>query len=447
MWSLFYYTILLFICSYYRTMNSHMYRTIKQTSILWGLLFFAFSASAQFSTRPFQENIKALQVTRADWNLSYPVIYLDKLTDAVEISFDLVESEAKQISYSIIHCDARWKVSDLSVNEYLDGFQTSYADDYQYSQATNIDYVNYKVYIPNQDVQLRVSGNYAVVFFDEETEDTLLTACFSVVEPIVDIFGAVGGISTSGRSKSMQQLNFTVNHANYAIRQPLTESTVLVKQNNNVYPPVITSTPTYIHTNKLIYEQNPNFAFPGGDEYRTLETSSVHFTGEGVLSIDFFSPFNHVTLRPSPIRHYMAYTFDNDINGKFLIRRQESDDENAKIEADYIVAHFTLPMEDPILDGKVYVGGDFTYNLMDKNTQMTYNSERKAYEASFMLKQGYYNYRYYVVSNRNGEVKSAPIEMDAYQTENDYQVFFFHRPMGERYDRLIGYKIINSIKN
>ncbi|MDA3854367.1 MAG: DUF5103 domain-containing protein, partial [Bacteroidales bacterium] len=183
-----------------------------------------------------------------------------------------------------------------------------------------------------------------------------------------------------------------------------------------------------------------------GDEYRIFETSSLRFSGEGVERIDFFSPFNHATLRPSQSRHYMSYEYDDDINGKFLIRRQESDQEDANVEADYIVVHFTVPMDHPILDSRVYVGGDFTYNITDESTQMIYNVDRKAYEASFMLKQGYYNYNYYLVSNRNGEVKSAPIELDAFQTENNYQIFFFHRPMGERYDRLIGYQVINSLR-
>jgi hypothetical protein len=126
----------------------------------------------------------------------------------------------------------------------------------------------------------------------------------------------------------------------------------------------------------------------------------------------------------------MSYEYDDDINGKFLIRRQESDQEDANVEADYIVVHFTVPMDHPILDSRVYVGGDFTYNITDESTQMIYNVDRKAY----------------LVSNRNGEVKSAPIELDAFQTENNYQIFFFHRPMGERYDRLIGYQVINSLR-
>ena len=423
-----------------------MPKASKLVSLFLCTFTFIIGASAQYTTLPFQENVKALQVSRADWNLSYPVIYLDRPSEQIKINFDLIESEMHQITYSIIHCDADWKRSALSVNEYLEGFQESYADTYDYSQATNIDYVNYIVKIPNDEVQLKVSGNYAVIFYDEDDEDTLLTACFSVVEPLVDIFGTIGGISTSGRSKSMQQVNFTVNHANYTIRQPLTESKVIVQQNNCSHQRVTTSTPTYIHTNKLIFEQNPLFTFAGGDEYRIFETSSLRFSGEGVQNIDFFSPFYHVTLRPSESRQTMAYSYDDDIDGKFVIRRQESDDEDANLEADYIVVHFTVPMVDPILDGKVYIGGGFTYSALDKNTQLIYNAKSKAYEASIMLKQGYYNYRYFVVSNRNGEIKSAPIEMDAFQTENDYQVFFYHRPMSERYDRLIGYQIINSLK-
>ena len=421
-------------------------RTAYKLLVSFILLYTCTSVTAQYCTQPLKDNIKALTVSRSEWNISYPVIYLNNAQESITINFDLLDTEMHQVTYSIVHCDAEWMPSDLSVNEYLDGFQSSYADIYDYSYATNIDYINYSVHIPNDDVQLKVSGNYTVIFYDEDDRDTLLTACFSIVEPRVNIFGTVGGIASSGHSKSRQQLNFTVNHANYSLDNPLTENKVVVLQNNDIKQRVVNATPTYIHTNKLIYDQNPKLAFLGGDEYHTFETSSLGFSGEGVARIDFFSPFSHVTLRPSQLRYLENYEYDDDIDGKFLIRRQESDDDNSNIEADYIVVHFTIPMENPILDGKVYIGGGFTYNISNKANQMTYNTERKAYEASYMIKQGYYNYHYYIISNRDKKVTLAPIELSSYQTENDYQIFFYHRPMGERYDRLIGYKIINTLK-
>lgn len=417
----------------------------KKQTILFLFSLLLFSLSAQYKTQILQDHIKSLQVNRSDWNLSYPVIYLDRPLDGITINFDMLEAEMHQITYTIIHCDAEWERSDLSVNEYLEGFQESFIENYDYSRSTNIDYVNYQLRIPNDDVQLTKSGNYTVVVYDQDNEDTLLTACFYIVEPLVTIYGAVGGIAHSGRSNAKQQLNFSIIHPNYPFGQPLVETKVVAFQNNSRHHQVISSTPTYIREGKLIYEQNPKFTFLGGGEYRTFEASSIRFKGQGIQDITFFSPYYHFTLRPSDIRYHKAYEFDNDINGKFVIRRQESADEDIDTEADYLLVHFSLPMEDPILDGKVYVGGGFTYDALDETNQMIYNTKTKAYEGHFLLKQGYYNYRYYVLSNWDGELKSAPIEMDAFQTENDYQIFFYHHPIGERYDRLIGYQVINTL--
>lgn len=433
--------LLLLYVKYSLTMNL-TYRFV----ILCAFLHFAIISSAQYQNKLYKDNIQTLEVARTDGSLNYPIIYLGQDEQTISISFDLIEPDAHQITYSIIHCDADWFPSELFKDEYMEGFQNADVYDYEYSENTNIDYVNYKVELPNDDIQLKVSGNYTVVFFDEEDNDTLLTACFSIVESLVNIVGNVGGISTSGNSKSTQQVNFTVNHNGYSIDQPFTETKAIVIQNNHALPAVVNSKPTFIQHNQLIYDHNPVYTFPGGDEYHVFETTNLNYTGKGIESIDFFRPFYHINIYPNKLRQLEEYSFKNDINGRFVINSNEADEEYVDTQSDYVVVHFSVPMEMPLLYGKVYVGGDFTYNILDEKTEMTYNPKHKAYEQYFMLKQGYYNYRYFVVSESAGKIKSAPIELDAYQTENDYQIFFYHRQMGERYDHLIGYEVINSLK-
>lgn len=401
------------------------------------------SAEGSYKTQPLQATVKALQVHRAGWALSYPVIYMN---EAIEISFDMLDSDAEDLSYTILHCDADWSLSDLSVNEYLEGFQTNYIDNYEYSQAANVSYVHYQLQVPNASTRLLVSGNYLIIFKDENTGNEIAHACFSVVDQQATITGAVGGITTGGASDHMQQLNFSIDHGSYPIEQALTETKVIVKQNNSSHRTVQLSTPTYIYDGRLVYDNIPKLAFPGGDEYRYFDCSSTRFAGQGILDIQFFEPFYHINLRPNTCRYLLAYNYDDDINGKFLVRRQESNKEDIPLEADYVIAHFSLAMKDPILDGKVYLGGAFTYDALDKTTQMTYIPERQRYEADVLLKQGYYNYRYYVRDNRTGTLKSQPIERDAYAAENDYLIFFYHRPFGERYDRLIAFQVVNSLR-
>ncbi len=400
----------------------------------------------QYKTEILNPNVKSLKVSRSGWPTSYPVISTQELQGGITINFDILESDVHQISYTITHCNAEWKPSDLSSNEYLNGFQDNYINDYDFSRSTNVDYVNYNLNLPNDDVQMRLSGNYSVVFFDEDIEDTIAVACFSVFEPLTSIYGTVSGISGRGNSAKSQQLNFTIEHPNIKISQPLIESKVSVIKNGSRLHQVIENTPTYIHADRLIYEQHPKMTFSGGDEYRLFETSSLRYNGKGIQEVAYYSPYYHITLEPDEAKGMRQYEYDDDINGKFLIRRQESRIEDSNTEADYTIVHFSIPMEEPILYGKAYVGGEFVYDVIDERTQLTYNAEKKAYEHHLLLKQGYYNYRYYLNSNFEKKLQSAPFEKDAYQTENDYQVFFYYREISERYDRLIGYEVINTIK-
>ena len=75
---------------------------------------------------------------------------------------------------------------------------------------------------------------------------------------------------------------------------------------------------------------------------------------------------------------------------------------------------------------------------------MGYNFETHQYEKAVLLKQGSYNYQYLFVPNNATVGETGPIEGNFYQAENEYSIYVYYRPMGARYDRLIG---IKSIRN
>ena len=74
---------------------------------------------------------------------------------------------------------------------------------------------------------------------------------------------------------------------------------------------------------------------------------------------------------------------------------------------------------------------------------MRYNKEHYNYENVQLLKQGSYNYQYLYVHNGSTKGETGPVEGNFYQTENEYLILIYHRPFGERYDKLIGMKQIN----
>jgi hypothetical protein len=106
-------------------------------------------------------------------------------------------------------------------------------------------------------------------------------------------------------------------------------------------------------------------------------------------------------------------------------------------EAEYMWVHWVLPVNQYMMDGQVFVGGELFGNQYGETNRMEYDAEQKCYYLYAYLKQGGYDYMYYVVSPANGATV-LPLEGSHWQTENEYAVWVYHRPFGARYDRLVG---------
>jgi len=160
-----------------------------------------------------------------------------------------------------------------------------------------------------------------------------------------------------------------------------------------------------------------------------------------VNRVEFFKPFYNVELLPTDKRN-TGYTYDKDQNGRFLIHSQEALVD--KTGSDYFLVHFTLPMENPVLDGGFFLLGDFVNNRQDAASKLIYNFENKAYEKTLLLKQGAYNFQYVLKPSKGGKPSTDLMEGSYWQTENEYQIFVYYHPIGERYDRLIGFRQIQT---
>ena len=55
---------------------------------------------------------------------------------------------------------------------------------------------------------------------------------------------------------------------------------------------------------------------------------------------------------------------------------------------------------------------------------MTYNPENGAYEIAIKLKQGFYNYKYVTVNDKN-ELEEGTISGNFYETENNFKVIVY----------------------
>ena len=196
-----------------------------------------------------------------------------------------------------------------------------------------------------------------------------------------------------------------------------------------------------IREHELAYTNLRQLIFPAGNEYRRMEFLSNKYNGMRIEGFSFHNPYYHAEVMPDLVRNQHPYEYDQDQNGRYLVRCSNCSDPDT--EADYYIVHFTL-QKGLIPDGNVYLSSEIYNNVLDEKSRMGFNPETGQYEKSVLLKQGLYNYQYLFVPNGETTGQTAPIEGDFFQTENQYSVYVYYHPMGSRYDRLIGVAIIKN---
>ncbi|MBQ5730941.1 MAG: DUF5103 domain-containing protein, partial [Bacteroidaceae bacterium] len=157
-------------------------------------------------------NIRALQMQLNDQWDAVPVLTLGS-DDDICFSFDEMSHTYHRYTYRVVHCNADWSQSELFPIDYLEGFNDQPIEDWQTSENTTQLYSHYQFYLPNDDVSLKVSGNYKVEVYDDEAGDDTPIALFGflVVEPRVGIEAQVSSDTEIDRNATHQQVSFKVN--------------------------------------------------------------------------------------------------------------------------------------------------------------------------------------------------------------------------------------------
>lgn len=416
---------------------------MKPNLIILFFLISCFTSIAQtYRTQAISPEIYTIQVKgNGEWD-SQPIITLGS-NDFVNISFDRISDNSfNRLRYKILFCNAdRTPNKEISEVEYLDGFNDNPIDDYTSSINTTVNYTHFNLDIPNRDVSLKLPGNYLVAVYEEDNPGKiLLTASFSVIDPKTSIMAQISSVTDIDANKEHQQVSFSIQHQ-LQMRDPVTELKVFVRQNNRLDNESKNLKPSMITPNKVSYDHIRDLIFQAGNEYRRFETSSHRTNGLNVAHIEYQRPYYIMDIATDQKRYGRSYSYDQDQNGQYIIRNRES--EFGDTEADYFLTHFTLAMDEPLLQ-KIYINGDFTNNTFNEGYQMQYDNNTRSYNLTLLLKQGLYNYQYLVLSD--GKYSTSQVEGNYYNTENKYDILVYYRPVGQRYDSLIGRTTVYSRK-
>ena len=388
--------------------------------------------------RTEKEYIKTVQFSNLQQNEGFPLV---SLNEKILLRFDDLNGDEADYYYRISYYNHDWSPSTLFKNEFIDGFDNVRIDDYTTSFNTLQTYTHYRLELPNEDVQFKVSGNYVLEVYTSEDE-LAFSRKFCIYETMASVQVGVYRPQNMDRFNTYQSVQFAITPIQTSFRNPDQNVKVVIIQNQQWDHTIMGLTPQYYSGRTMEYRYDIPSQFEGGNEYFYFDTKDLRVTSPNINYIDRAELYESYLNIDIP-RKYAEYNYAPDINGKFEIRNIMGPGD-PDTHADYNYVYFSLAADYQLSDEEIFIYGGFNnYQLADQN-KMYYNPSLEIYEGILLLKQGFYNYKY--VSKQDEILNKNSLSGSHALTENEYQVLVYYRNIGKQYDALIGVGNANSFE-
>tara|TARA_R110001583_G_scaffold44872_6_gene142050 strand:+ start:2014 stop:3195 length:1182 start_codon:yes stop_codon:yes gene_type:complete len=381
------------------------------------------------------ENIKSI-IFKGENDDQFPVV---QIGESIFLEFDDLLANEQDYYYKIIHCDYDWKPSRLLKSQYLKGIDNQRILDYENSYTTLQPYSNYKLTIPNENVGVKVSGNFILEVYNSGN-DLQFSRKFVVYKDLVTVSGVIKRSRDFTFLNEKQVVQFNLNPGSFKLVNPKNEVKVAILQNYHWPTALFNIAPQFTMGTELVYKYDQETAFFGGNEYLNFDTKDLRVSSSEISHIEIGDLYQHY-LFPDTFRADKPYTYYPDINGDFVVRALQGDDSSR--EAEYTEVHFSVPYNPVVGLDNVYIYGKFNNYALTPENKMTYNENNGMMEGILKLKQGFYNYKY-VVERDDETVDLNPISGNFHVTENTYLILVYYRNFGDIFDSVIGVGSTNS---
>lgn len=423
--------------------HSYRHTTMKTIYSLF-IVFATLHTAAQVPDKIMLPTIKNVQLHGTGNQLAYPIIGLGA-TSALELHFDDLNGGARNYSYTWQLCNSNWQPALLSSFDFIKGFSQMRITTYRNSSVAFVKYTHYTATLPDRNCAPSRSGNYLLkVFADGDTSKLLFTRRVLVADEKASIGAQVQQPFNGNIFRTHQKIQFTVNTAKLNLINPIQQVTVYILQNYRWDNAIANIRPTFIRQGSLEFNPEADAVFPGGREWRWLDLRSLRQQSDRVEKANYTNTGTDIYVKPDVDRVQQRLVYYRDYNGFFFNETAEAF--NPYWQADYANVHFSFvpPGQQPFANKDVYVFGALSNYGADEASKMVFNPDRKMYEATLLLKQGYYNYCY-VTKLPNEQKVFEFTEGNLWDTENNYTILVYYRTIGGRADELVGVTQINSL--
>lgn len=391
-------------------------------------LFNSIFESIQIAQPP---NIKTIIFKINNNSSQFPIL---KKGSFMELSFDDLNASEDDYYYKISYYNYDWSDSILFKNEFIEGLDNIRVSNYENSFNTLQRYTHYKLTLPNSSTDFKLSGNYKIHIYNSNDE-LQFSRRFVYLNPIISVSANVFRTRNLNYFQTHQNIKFNLTQNDLGLIQGLEDNLNIIIIQNNQWSNSISGIQPQFKNNKVLkYRYDIKTSFEGGNEYLFFDTKDLRVTGPNVSFINLGVLYESYLYTDIP-RKKFPYSFNQDINGGFQIRTVIGS-QNAEIEADYSWVYFTLAASIELPETDLFILSDFNNYEPNRDNLMSYNKTLDVYEAKILIKQGFYNYKYY--ANTVSGWKPNLVSGNFFQTENSYKILVYYKAPGEIFDELIG---------
>lgn len=169
------------------------------------------------------EHIKSI-VFKGPTQDQFPIV---RLGESIRLEFDDLTASEQDYYYKIVHCDYDWQKSSLLKSQYLKGVDNQRILDYGNSYNTLQAYSNYKLNIPNNEVGLKVSGNYVLEIYNS-IDELQFSRRFVVYKDLVKVGSEIKRSRDFDFLNEKQVAQFTINTGNTRLVNPKKEVKIAI---------------------------------------------------------------------------------------------------------------------------------------------------------------------------------------------------------------------------
>ena len=392
----------------------------------------------------YKPEVQTVLLYADDNQLNDPIIPLDDMMGRLTLSFDIIDGEGEVLNYTFIHCNHDWQPTEIQRIQYASGYESDRLDDYAFSRNTLIDYVNYQLKFPREEMMPLISGNYLLIVFGDDLNDLYFTRRFMIVDEKAHVGATVPRYPDDlTLTDTHQQLNVRVNMSNYLTGNTQLYSFLTIRQNGRWDNAAEGLKPTYVYPDYISFEHHPQTVFEGTNQFIRFNTSNFYFQSENLAHIRQTDESFEIDIATAESWAKKAYTSYEDIHGEKFIYVEDENLDNAT-EADYCRVNFFYKSEAPLTHEDLYIMGALNDWCFNESNKMSYDYRLHGYTCSMVLKQGYYNFMFVTLDRQTHEIMTDLTAGNHWETNNVYKLYFYFYNTLKGYDELIGYSVVNS---